>query len=235
MARAKLNVRPPGSKLLEVAWRQTAEDDFQLATEAELAELAPSEVRILANRDTAGYRRALTTSGAIRGQLPEASIEVHHTPLPVPGATFRDHGAMVAELTGESSLKAALEGMRRIDAAQLVDVEPTALEVLRSEGLLAEALEYEPPPLAWIVEGLIPEGVEAALVAAGGTGKGLLEVALALHIGCGEDCGAFHVPRPRGVLLLALEDGPEELRRRLRAATDHHFPELTRTEKKKLH
>ena len=70
----------------------------------------------------------------------------------------------------------------------------------------------EPPPRDYLVEQLIPATVAALLSARGGTGKGYLELLLALHLALGRDLGrlaeieARAIDRPREVGLRSPHD-----------------------------
>jgi len=206
------------------------DDDFQLTVLGPAGALdGAREVRILAERSGRGYRDALVVSGQLRERLgPEPAIEVYRTPLPIPGASFADHMSTMKLLGGEPSPAQALERLERVDAAQLLGHTGSARDVLLGRtGLIDAFLSRPAPAIDWVVEGLFPSNVEGGIVAAGGTGKGLVEIMLALHVALGRDCGPFNVPRPRGVVLLALEDDVATLHRRFEAALAVHFPELT--------
>jgi regulatory protein RepA len=82
-------------------------------------------------------------------------------------------------------------------------------------GLIDRFLEAGPPDREWVVENLIPLGVEGGIAAAGGVGKGWVEVDAACHVAIGRTWGPFRVPQPRGVMILAYEDDPTELHRRV--------------------
>lgn len=75
----------------------------------------------------------------------------------------------------------------------------------------------EPPPLRWIVEGLLPLGMPGVLVAPGGLGKS----GLALSIGAALATGHPILGRqcsdgvPPGALYVSMEDDREEIHRRL--------------------
>jgi regulatory protein RepA len=219
--------RPDGAASThEVAWRRDGDDGFAL--NHHVPDDA-AEILILSPRSTRGYREALTTSGALRARVGgDASIEVRRTPFTIPEASFAEHVETLALAAGEQpSADSALDRMELVDAASLLGEERSAVEILRERsGLIDRFLDTEPPPIEWVVEGLIPAGVEGGIVAAGGTGKGLFEVLLAIHICLGVDCGPFAVPAARGVLLLALEDDVDALHRRVRATLVAHFPHL---------
>src|SRR5688572_5951942 len=174
----------------------------------EIGDRAPdgaTRITILAERNTLSHRAALTVSGEHRERLgPDATIEVVQPPEP--GITVANYFDFSKHSSAEID-ELITEKMQRVDATQ-----PSvfhALDILSTRGddlQLLNIRKPDPPRVEWVVEGLIPAGVEAGLVAAGGTGKGLLEVALAIHLALGVQWGPFAIPRPRGVLFLALED-----------------------------
>lgn len=83
---------------------------------------------------------------------------------------------------------------------------------------IAYVFSTTPKPREFLVESFLPARESGFVVAQGGTGKGHFQVALTLALALGEPFGPFDVPRPRGVVLLSVEDDREELHRRLIAA-----------------
>jgi RecA-family ATPase len=75
-----------------------------------------------------------------------------------------------------------------------------------------------PPPRRWLIEDLLPAGEVGLLIGAGGAGKGHLLQLLALMLSSGPEFAGFHVPAPVKTLFVSLEDGMDELHRRLDAA-----------------
>ncbi|WP_291271639.1 AAA family ATPase [Geothrix sp.] len=84
-------------------------------------------------------------------------------------------------------------------------------------GDVRRMLTESPPPVRWLVEGLIPGGVPGVLAARAGAGKSMT----ALSIGMGLASGLGVMGRPvsmeeaRGVLFVGLEDDEAEFHRRL--------------------
>lgn len=84
------------------------------------------------------------------------------------------------------------------------------------EGLKAKhLLTAEPPPQSFVVEGLIPEPVAAAIVAPGSTGKSFWLMQLAASITTGLPFMGQEVKRPGSVLMFGAEDSSDEMSRRL--------------------
>lgn len=79
----------------------------------------------------------------------------------------------------------------------------------------ARLLEKQPPPQRYVIEGLIPEPIAAAIVAPGGTGKSFWLMQLAACVASGSPFMGCKVGQPGGVLMLAAEDDADELSRRL--------------------
>ncbi|HET8903657.1 MAG TPA: helicase RepA family protein [Saccharospirillum sp.] len=86
-------------------------------------------------------------------------------------------------------------------------------EQVKARGLLS----VEPPPRRYLVEGLMPEPVAAAIVAPGGTGKSFWIMQLGACVASGVSFHGHPIPEPGGVLILAAEDDTDELSRRLHA------------------
>lgn len=81
----------------------------------------------------------------------------------------------------------------------------------------ADLLLVEPAPQRYIVEGMIPEPVAAAIVAPGSTGKSFWLMQLAACVATGQPFFSHPIPKPGGVLMLGAEDDRDELGRRLHA------------------
>ena len=78
-------------------------------------------------------------------------------------------------------------------------------------------LATEPPPQQYVIDGLIPEPVAAAIVAPGSTGKSFWLMQLAACVASGTPFMGQTVPRPGGVLMLGAEDDRDEMARRLQS------------------
>jgi RecA-family ATPase len=102
----------------------------------------------------------------------------------------------------------AVVGSDDASVAPLFDVE---------EAKASRLLLTEPPPRRFVVEGLVPEPVAAAIVAPGGTGKSFWIMQLGACVASGVSFHGHSIPEPGGVLILAAEDDIDELSRRLHA------------------
>lgn len=85
-------------------------------------------------------------------------------------------------------------------------------------GDLGRMLTEDPPPVRWLVEGLIPAGIEGVLAARAGAGKSMtaLSIGMGLASGLGVLGRAVSQEEARGVLFVGLEDDEAEFHRRFR-------------------
>ena len=83
-----------------------------------------------------------------------------------------------------------------------------------------------PPPRGWLLGNSFCRGFASSLLGDGGVGKTALRYAQMLSLATGRALTGEHVFQRCRVLIVSLEDGPDELRRRLRAARLHHKVEL---------
>jgi len=88
--------------------------------------------------------------------------------------------------------------------------------------------DTQPKKREFLVSGFLPAHESGLLIAKGGTGKGYLQLDLAVSLALGEDFGPFEVPRQRGVVLVSVEDDREEFHRRMTAALNLRFPDESR-------
>jgi len=93
---------------------------------------------------------------------------------------------------------------------------PLELEPNKAKHLLAVA----PAPQRFVVEGLLPEPVTAAIVAPGSTGKSFFLLQLAASVTTGAPFFGHPIGKPGGVLMIGAEDDRDEIARRLHAITD---------------
>ena len=83
---------------------------------------------------------------------------------------------------------------------------------------LTALLDPNRPEREWVVRGLIPAGASVSLVAPAGTGKSLLLLALALDVARGrDDFAGLAIDRQRRVLIVDMENTPEDYAERLGA------------------
>ena len=73
------------------------------------------------------------------------------------------------------------------------------------------------PQRRWLVRGLILRGQVTAVLAAGGAGKSIFGLAVALHMAAGRPYGLFRPREKYRVAILTVEEDEEELDRRLHA------------------
>lgn len=90
------------------------------------------------------------------------------------------------------------------------------------EGDIHRWMTEEPPPVRWLVEGLIPAGVPGVFAARANAGKSMtaLLIALGLASGRGVLGRAVSPDAPRGAIYVGLEDDQPEFQRRFRRGLD---------------
>ncbi len=82
--------------------------------------------------------------------------------------------------------------------------------------------DYEVPPRAWVLGNVFCKGFVSSVTSEGATGKSSLRIAQGLSVATGRELTKEHVFRQARVLIISLEDGRDELRRRVKAAMMHH-------------
>lgn len=88
-------------------------------------------------------------------------------------------------------------------------------------------LDTEPvPPRGWLLGSQFCRGFVSSLVGPGAVGKSAVRLTQYLSLATGRELSGEHVFRRSRVLLISLEDGRDELRRRLLAARIHHRIDL---------
>lgn len=95
---------------------------------------------------------------------------------------------------------------------------------LDSPTVILDAGEDDAPiaPRGWLLGNTFCRGFISGLLAQGASGKTALRVAQALALATGRELTGEHVFERCRVLIVSLEDGSDELRRRVRAARLHH-------------
>lgn len=83
-------------------------------------------------------------------------------------------------------------------------------------------LESEPPPMRWVLEGLLPAGITGLVASPGGVGKSNLVYSLGFSVATGCPFAGFDVGEEGSFLYLAAEDDEDELHRRGRRILDHY-------------
>lgn len=81
----------------------------------------------------------------------------------------------------------------------------------------------EPPPREWLLEGLIPKGRVGSLVAHGGVGKSNLLNLMVRCMATGARIAPFKPGAPARILMINVEDEPEDVWRRLFAQQFKHI------------
>jgi len=102
-----------------------------------------------------------------------------------------------------------------------------------ADGSIENMISTEPKPREWLVQDLIPDRCPGLIVAPGGSGKGFVQLHLAVRIALGEPVGPFYVKRPRGVIIISREDDREEMHRRLHATVRALYPNGPSAEQKR--
>ncbi len=120
---------------------------------------------------------------------------------------------------GLEAVREALETQHREtrDDTVFADAANDALAIDLDSARACHLLRLEPKPQRYVVEGMIPEPVAAAIVAPGSTGKSFWLMQLAACVATGTPFFGHAIPTPGGVLMLGAEDDQEELARRLHA------------------
>ncbi|UTX34219.1 AAA family ATPase [Micrococcus luteus] len=104
------------------------------------------------------------------------------------------------------------------DAAAAPAAEPDTVRSRFPALDLTALLDPNRPEREWVVRGLIPAGTSVSLVAPAGTGKSLLLLALALDVARGrDDFAGLAIDRQRRVLIVDMENTPEDYAERLGA------------------
>lgn len=123
-------------------------------------------------------------------------------------ATFKDWSD-VRQQEGLGPIREQLLQVREPQASVILD----RLERAKAKHLLAS----EPPPQRYVVSGMLPEPIAAAIVAPGQTGKSFWMMQLAACVASGVPFMGQVIPQPGSVLMLGAEDDGDELSRRLHA------------------
>lgn len=98
---------------------------------------------------------------------------------------------------------------------------PLDLEAAR----VGELLETDPPPRRWLIEDRLPLGLVGMLAAAGGTGKSMATLQLAVSVTTGLPWLDMPVSETGAVLMFSAEDDRAEVHRRLRVVVEHYMGE----------
>src|SRR5271170_6410141 len=132
------------------------------------------------------------------GTIPEATSNGHDDDPPLPESAD-DYGA-----PGETSATVPLDYLDAGDDDQPI------------------------PPRQWLLGNSFCRQFVSGIIGVGGAGKTSLRILQALALATGKSLSGEYIFRRSCVLIVCLEDGPDELRRRVRAAMKHH--KVTRAE-----
>lgn len=229
----------PGARVLVVEGEKTADAAERIfpglvavtsgsadsAAAARWEALAGRDVTIWPDADDSGQGYAVKVAGLLAGRaacvrlvpLPEAL-----TAWAKPGKDKPGGWDLADPAPAGVDLRAVL------DAAQLVNqevdgakpfVHPTLPKVAAwTVGDVGRMLTEDPPPVRWLVEGLIPAGVPGILAARASAGKSM--TALLICMGLASGLGVLGRPvsaeEARGVIFAGLEDDEAEFHRRVR-------------------
>lgn len=115
---------------------------------------------------------------------------------------------------GLASVRAELQGLEQNASDQI----HTRLEAAKAKHLLA----MTPPPQRFVIEGMLPEPVAAAVVAPGSTGKSFFLMQIAACVTTGTPFMGQAIPNPGAVLMYGAEDDESEMSRRLHAIAQEY-------------
>ncbi len=82
---------------------------------------------------------------------------------------------------------------------------------------VADMLVQTPPARQWLIKDFLPANIVGLLAAAGGTGKSMLALQLAVSVASGTPFLSYTVEHPGSVIVFSAEDDRDECHRRLRA------------------
>lgn len=118
-------------------------------------------------------------------------------------------------MDGGGQAEVALDALRKVssDPGIVGDIDPEPIEALLSEPI---------EPRGWLLGNIMCRRFMTVLAASGGAGKTSLAIAMALSLATGKRICGEHVHKRCRVMILTLEDGREEYKRRFRAACIHH-------------
>ncbi|PAV24452.1 hypothetical protein CF392_16215, partial [Tamilnaduibacter salinus] len=89
-------------------------------------------------------------------------------------------------------------------------------------GRIGDLLQADPPERRWVVSDRLPQDVVGILAAAGGTGKSMATLQLAVSIATGLPWLEMTISEPGTVLMVSAEDDRQEIHRRLSRIVEHY-------------
>lgn len=135
---------------------------------------------------------------------------------------LRDHPELVTE-TVRNAVPVP-DTFERTDTGTTDPVPPFDLEAAR----VGDLIDQEPPPRQWLVRDVLPLGLVGVLGAAGGTGKSMAMLQLAVGICTGLPWLGMQVDQDHtgAVLMLSTEDDRDEIHRRLHSVLNYYRTHL---------
>ncbi|GAB6037147.1 hypothetical protein JCM15519_17060 [Fundidesulfovibrio butyratiphilus] len=131
----------------------------------------------------------------------------------------------VPEFRDLSSRPKDFNDLHTLEGLESVRVQVQGFKIKLADWSLSRLQGKEPPPLKWLVENLFPCGKVVVLAAAGGTGKGLLTLDMAIKVSAGPSQGidlgggdlvmGHRINQHGPVIILAAEDDADEIHRRV--------------------
>ena len=177
------------------------------------------DVFILQDNDAPGCKKALAAAAALDGTA--SSIRIVPLPdLPDKGdvSDWLDADPRRAEKLVDICLKAPVwQPAPDRPEPKIVGEDRVSL------GEWDAGDDHQPiPPRGWLLGNIFCRRFVSSLIADGGVGKTALRYAQLLSLATGRSLTGEHVFQRCRVLIVSLEDGADELRRRIKAACLHH-------------
>jgi hypothetical protein len=193
------------AEMIAGAWREAGKD---------------SDLFLILDRDVAGVKRGEKIAGRlIEAGIPADRIRAVQSATAGEGDDLSDH---LDAGFGPNDLEPVdLEVLARSEMEEARD--PSAERFDEANTSISFILDSDPPPREYLIPDFMPAHESGLIVAAGGTGKGHFQTALAIAMALGFDFGGYSIPKPRGVVLVSVEDDRHEMHRRMRAALDLAF------------
>ena len=135
-----------------------------------------------------------------------------------------DPWAAHVQLNHSGDVSEAIEAVRKqqIDndydelTAEAPEDDPYGLQAAK----VGDLLDTDPPAREWLVTDRLPRGVVGVLAAAGGTGKSMATLQLAISVCTGLPWLEMPIDKTGAVLMFSAEDDRDEIHRRLRAVLE---------------
>lgn len=208
-------------------WKRGTDDgsdrsanDAALATAMAMDGFSPAEIAGALEH----YELGQIGSGKLAGWEAERQIRrllglaEQHRPKP-----SQPHPAEASAFNAQAIADGFIEAeRRRAEKAAAEEEELKNTPLVSWEKMRIGSLIHElPPEREWIIPDILPAGVVGTIGAAGGTGKSMAMLQLALCVALELDFWGLGVARQSGVLILSAEDDRNEFHRRLHRVLDH--------------